>query len=158
MHFYRKYAISVYQTHCKLLYMKNFTYLLLLVLLLAACKKGDVKPIAMIPCKDTLQHDIVSVNGATKSLINQEIAFNISWKAINGCDEFVSFKQDTSDNTIDIKAYASHDSCSICTINTTAYKAATYKFKAVKAGTYYLKFYKAGDTNNLPITDTLLVE
>lgn len=139
--------------------MKNFTCLLLLVLFLAACKKGDVKPIAMIPCKDTLQHDIVSVNGATKTLINQEIAFNISWKATNGCDQFVNFKQDTTENTIDIKAYAMHDSCGVCAIATTAYKPAVYKFKAAKAGTYYLKFYKTGVApNNQPITDTLLVE
>ena len=139
--------------------MKNFTYLLLLVLLFAACKKGDVKPIAMLPCVDTLQHDIVSVNGVTKSLINQEISFNINWKAGNNCDKFVNFKQDTINNTIDIKAYASHDSCTVCAINTNALKAATYKFKAVKAGTYYLKFYKTGSNpNDLPITDTLLVE
>lgn len=139
--------------------MKNFTYLLLLVLFLAACKKGDVKPIAMIPCKDTLQHDIVSVNGTTKTVINQEISFNINWKAINGCDQFVGFKEDTTENIIGIKAYAVHDSCGVCAVNTTAYKPATYKFKAAKAGTYYLKFYKTGAaTDNQPITDTLLVE
>lgn len=139
--------------------MKNLTYLLLLVLFLAACKKGDVKPIAMIPCKDTLQHDIISVNGTTKTLINQEISFNISWKATNGCDQFVAFKQDTTENTINIKAYAAHDSCVVCAIATTSYKPATYKFKATKAGTYYLKFYKTGVApNNQPITDTLLVE
>ncbi|OKS84752.1 hypothetical protein [Mucilaginibacter polytrichastri] len=139
--------------------MKNFTYLLLLVLFFTACKKGDIKPIATIACIDTLQHDIVSVNGVTKSLINQEISFNVSWRATNNCDKFVNFKQDTSNNTIAIKAYASHDSCTVCAINTNALKAATYKFKAAKAGTYYLKFYKVGTTpNDLPITDTLLVE
>lgn len=112
----------------------------------------------MIPCTDTLQHDIISVSGTTKSLINQEIAFSVSWKATNNCDQFVGFKQDTSDNTIAIKAFASHDSCSVCAITTAAPKAATYKFKAVKAGTYYLKFYKTGSIDSYPIVDTLLVE
>jgi len=138
--------------------MKNFTYLLLLVLFFTACKKGDIKPIAMIPCRDTLQHDIISVSGTTKSLINQEIAFSVSWKASNNCDQFVGFKQDTSANTIAIKAFASHDSCGVCAITTVAPKPATYKFKATKAGTYYLKFYKTGSIDNYPITDTLLVE
>ncbi|NCD70684.1 putative periplasmic lipoprotein [Mucilaginibacter agri] len=137
--------------------MRNLTYLLILVLFLAACRKGDVKPLA-VACADTLQHDIVSVSGPTKTTVNKETTFDISWKAINGCDQFVNLTQDSAENLIYIKAFASHDSCSVCETPASTYKTASYKFKATKAGTYYLKFYKSGSDSLTIITDTLLVE
>lgn len=138
--------------------MKHFTYLAFLLLALGACKKGDLKvPVTGKPCADTTQHNIVSVNGPTSANVNEQVTFTVNWKGLNACDNFISFKQDTAANTIFIKAIARQDSCSVCVLNGSNFKAASYKFQAAKPGIYYLKFFRSADNAIAAITDMVVV-
>jgi len=120
---------------------------LLTSVVLASCKKEKKDE-----CIETITSDILSADGPSTGLINQDINFTLTYPIVNGCGKFEELKESNEGNTRVVTVKSKYTGC-ICTEVYGTYTT-TYTFKTSTPGTYYLNFVQGDDS---ALVDTLLI-
>ncbi len=113
----------------------------------AGCKKREDS------CISYIQASVSKIESPSQGNINQDIDLTVYFGCSNGCGQFGSFSETSSDFERTIIVTAKYEGC-ICTQDVPTRKT-IYKFKTSQPGVYYLKFWQQ---NNVYLVDTLNIQ
>ncbi len=138
--------------------MRHFTFLVLLALGLASCKKDEVDATKQNPNNIlSTQSVVTAVNGPITGAINQQLAYTLLWPNTGSQSYFHHLTAATqSDSTRLIKLFVATDTTAVAKANQK--QSTVFTFKASAAGTYYLKFAKPGSDTTYSIIDTVIIK
>jgi hypothetical protein len=134
--------------------MENTRFkLLLLFFFLTVVVSCNKKSADDNKCISYAKAPVTKIEGATSTLVNQEIALTVSFTSSNGCGQFSSFEEIKAGYLTTITVNAKYEGC-ICTQDLPT-RLITYRFKSAQLGSFNLKFWQS---DNSYLTHTIVVQ